>query len=72
MVKKSNRALINNPISKEEKLKILKRQSPELFPLLAEVKIYSSLLKEVYEPLQKLVNEEGKDSKVYTECLVTI
>ena len=44
----------------EEKLKLLKRQSPELFPLLAELKVYKAELSNLLIPLTKIFTEQGK------------
>ena len=44
----------------EEKLKLLKRQSPELFPLLAELKVYKAEMSDLLIPLTKIFTDEGK------------
>ena len=45
--------------SDAEKLKILKRQSPELFPLLAELQTYKQEMDEVLTPLCAIFTDEG-------------
>merc|ERR1712048_893107 len=49
----------------EEKLKLLKRQSPELFPLLAELKVYKAELSNLLIPLTKIFTEQD-DPKFVT------
>ena len=44
----------------EEKLKLLKRQSPELFPLLAELKVYKAEMSDLLIPLTKIFTSEGR------------
>ena len=43
----------------DEKIKLLKRQSPEFFPLLQELKIYKSELDDTLKPLKKILGEKG-------------
>ena len=43
----------------DEKIKLLKRQSPEFFPLLQELRIYKSELDDTLKPLKKILGEKG-------------
>jgi len=42
----------------DEKIKLLKRQSPEFFPLLQELRIYKSELDDTLKPLKKILGEK--------------
>ena len=43
----------------DEKIKLLKRQSPEFFPLLQELKIYKAELDDTLKPLKKILGKKG-------------
>ena len=47
-------------MSDEQKIQLLKRQAPLLFPLIEEFKIYNTELKNTLEPLSKLLRDAGK------------
>ena len=47
-------------MSDEQKIQLLKRQAPLLFPLIEEFKIYNTELKNTLEPLSKLLRGAGK------------
>ena len=48
-------------MTKEEKIKLLKRQSPELFPLIAELKLYKGEMDNLLVPLTRIFTDEGLD-----------
>ena len=47
-------------MTKEEKIKLVKRQSPELFPLIAELKLYKGEMDDLLVPLTNIFTEEGQ------------
>ena len=47
-------------MSDEQKIQLLKRQAPLLFPLIEEFKIYNTELRNTLEPLSKLLRDAGK------------
>ena len=47
-------------MTKEEKIKLVKRQSPELFPLIAELKLYKGEMDDLLVPLTNIFTDEGR------------
>merc|ERR1711892_371882 len=45
-------------MTKEEKIKLVKRQSPELFPLIAELKLYKGEMDDLLVPLTNIFTDE--------------
>ena len=52
----------------DEKIKLLKRQSPEFFPLLQELRIYKSELDDTLKPLKKILGEKGNVNFIFHIC----
>ena len=57
-------------MSDEQKIQLLKRQAPLLFPLIEEFKIYNTELKNTLEPLSKLLRDAGKKNPYFSQNLV--
>ena len=57
-------------MSDEQKIQLLKRQAPLLFPLIEEFKIYNTELKNTLEPLSKLLRDAGKKNSYFTQNFV--
>ena len=56
-------------MSDEQKIQLLKRQAPLLFPLIEEFKIYNTELKNTLEPLSKLLRDAGKINQTLLKIL---
>ena len=57
-------------MSDEQKIQLLKRQAPLLFPLIEEFKIYNTELKNTLEPLSKLLRDAGKKNRTSPKILL--